>query len=256
MTNKDNRHLRQAIATSCRRRLFLIGVIFSISCLFSQKNNNRVFVDAAACQSCLFPTLHRLHHHQQQHYHHRRATAIMAVAAQQSGRRLEQLPVVSSLVGFFTLQRLQEQGMRSLKPVVVAVGILATQRLVSAALLSRAQEEEQEDATSDTMDENKENAKSKQQQKDKSKSNNNKPVVSQAMVATIGIYKNIISPLLPPACRFVPTCSQYGVQAIEEFGPSKGVVLTAWRLLRCSPVGGKGYDPPKWPPVSYTYSSY
>ena len=80
--------------------------------------------------------------------------------------------------------------------------------------------------------------------------------VSWGMVATIGIYKNYISPLLPPACRFVPTCSQYGVQAIEEFGPTKGVVLTAWRLLRCSPFGGKGYDPPKWPPVSYNYASW
>ena len=80
--------------------------------------------------------------------------------------------------------------------------------------------------------------------------------VTDAMVSAIGVYKNFISPLLPPACRFVPTCSQYGVQAIEEFGPSKGAVLTAWRILRCSPLGGKGYDPPKWPPVSYTYSSY
>ncbi|VEU42605.1 unnamed protein product [Pseudo-nitzschia multistriata] len=80
--------------------------------------------------------------------------------------------------------------------------------------------------------------------------------MTTAMIATIGVYKNFISPLLPPACRFVPTCSQYGVQAIKEFGPSKGVVLTSWRLLRCSPFGGKGYDPPKWPPVSYTYSSY
>lgn len=80
--------------------------------------------------------------------------------------------------------------------------------------------------------------------------------LSTAMVATIGVYKNFISPLLPPACRFVPTCSQYGVQAIKEFGPCKGVILTSWRILRCSPVGGKGYDPPKWPPVPYTYSSY
>jgi uncharacterized protein len=79
------------------------------------------------------------------------------------------------------------------------------------------------------------------------------PLVSAAMVATIGIYKNFISPLLPPACRFVPTCSQYGVQAIEQLGPVKGVILIAWRLLRCSPVGGSGYDPPKWPPVAYTY---
>jgi uncharacterized protein len=80
--------------------------------------------------------------------------------------------------------------------------------------------------------------------------------MSTAMIASIGFYKNVISPLLPPACRFVPTCSQYGVQAIKEFGPTKGTILIVWRLLRCSPIGGKGYDPPKWPPVSYTYSSY
>lgn len=79
---------------------------------------------------------------------------------------------------------------------------------------------------------------------------------SALMIGTIGFYKKVISPLLPPACRFVPTCSQYGVQAIEKFGPTKGCVLIAWRLLRCSPVGGKGYDPPRWPPVPFQYSSY
>uniref|UniRef100_A0A7S4IWZ1 Membrane protein insertion efficiency factor n=1 Tax=Odontella aurita TaxID=265563 RepID=A0A7S4IWZ1_9STRA len=79
---------------------------------------------------------------------------------------------------------------------------------------------------------------------------------SASMVAAIGFYKNFISPLLPPACRFVPTCSQYGVQAIKEFGPGKGSLLTTWRLMRCSPLGGKGYDPPRWPPVPYNYASY
>lgn len=80
--------------------------------------------------------------------------------------------------------------------------------------------------------------------------------VSSAMIMTIGFYKKVISPLLPPACRFVPTCSQYGIQAIKEYGSTKGLILIAWRLLRCSPIGGKGYDPPRWPPVSYTFSSY
>lgn len=80
--------------------------------------------------------------------------------------------------------------------------------------------------------------------------------VTAAMVASIGFYKKFISPLLPPACRFLPTCSQYGVQAIEQFGPTKGAILTAWRLLRCSPLGGRGYDPPKWPPVAFNYGSY
>lgn len=79
---------------------------------------------------------------------------------------------------------------------------------------------------------------------------------SASMIMAIGFYKKFISPLLPPACRFLPTCSQYGVQAIEKYGPQKGLILTAWRLARCSPFGGKGYDPPVWPPVSYTYGSY
>ncbi|KAL3787721.1 hypothetical protein HJC23_012147 [Cyclotella cryptica] len=81
-------------------------------------------------------------------------------------------------------------------------------------------------------------------------------IMSSSMIIAIGFYKKWISPLLPPACRFLPTCSQYGVQAIQEFGPTKGVILTAWRLARCSPLGGKGYDPPKWPPVAYTYGRY
>lgn len=92
-----------------------------------------------------------------------------------------------------------------------------------------------------------------QVEKEESKTNN---ATSTAMISVLGVYKNFISPFMPPACRFVPTCSQYGVQAIERFGPNKGVVLIAWRLLRCSPLGGKGYDPPQWPPVTFTYSSY
>ena len=80
--------------------------------------------------------------------------------------------------------------------------------------------------------------------------------MTAGMTGAIGFYKGWISPILPPACRFVPTCSQYGVQAIQEFGPTKGALLTAWRLMRCSPLGGKGYDPPKWPPVPYNYASY
>jgi putative membrane protein insertion efficiency factor len=76
-------------------------------------------------------------------------------------------------------------------------------------------------------------------------------VARKAMVSTIGFYKSYISPLLPPACRFTPTCSQYGIQAIEEYGAQKGVILIAWRLLRCSPIGGRGFDPPQWPPPGW-----
>ena len=50
------------------------------------------------------------------------------------------------------------------------------------------------------------------------------------------------------ACRFLPTCSQYSILSYQKFGVWKGTVLTAWRLLRCQPWGGSGYDPPEWPP--------
>eukprot|EP01082_Thalassiosira_pseudonana_P001723 g1114.t1 g1114 contig10:1416946-1417740(-) len=100
------------------------------------------------------------------------------------------------------------------------------------------------------------NVDDKIEEEDTKKNVEEKEVMSSSMINAIGFYKQWISPLLPPACRFLPTCSQYGVQAIEEFGPSKGVLLTAWRLARCSPFGGRGYDPPKWPPVAYNYGSY
>eukprot|EP01035_Chromulina_nebulosa_P016971 gene16971-22467_t len=56
---------------------------------------------------------------------------------------------------------------------------------------------------------------------------------------------------MPPNCRFLPTCSSYGIEAIDKFGPLKGFILTAWRILRCNPTGGSGYDPPVWPPPNY-----
>ncbi|KAJ1623402.1 hemolytic domain-containing protein [Pavlovales sp. CCMP2436] len=74
-----------------------------------------------------------------------------------------------------------------------------------------------------------------------------KPTVAVELFL-IGFYKDWISPLLPRACRFVPTCSSYGMQAYEQHGAAKGFVLTAWRIVRCNPFGGSGFDPPRWPP--------
>ena len=65
----------------------------------------------------------------------------------------------------------------------------------------------------------------------------------------LDFYKREISPALPKSCRFVPTCSEYARQAYKKYGTKKGFVLTAWRIMRCNPLGGKGYDPPMWPPV-------
>lgn len=59
----------------------------------------------------------------------------------------------------------------------------------------------------------------------------------------ITAYQRFISPLTPPSCRFVPTCSEYAKQALIKHGPLKGLALALWRILRCNPWGGSGYDP-------------
>lgn len=65
-----------------------------------------------------------------------------------------------------------------------------------------------------------------------------------AALKAIRFYKVAISPGLPLACRFQPTCSEYGYEAIEKHGFFKGCLLTAWRLLRCNPFNrNRGYDP-------------
>ncbi|MFN5383260.1 MAG: membrane protein insertion efficiency factor YidD [Bacteroidota bacterium] len=68
-------------------------------------------------------------------------------------------------------------------------------------------------------------------------------MVSGLLMALIRGYQYLLSPLLPNSCRFVPTCSQYGVEALKKHGPAKGFWLTAKRIFRCHPWGGSGYDP-------------
>ncbi|MBQ0120314.1 MAG: membrane protein insertion efficiency factor YidD [Bacteroidales bacterium] len=63
------------------------------------------------------------------------------------------------------------------------------------------------------------------------------------LLQPIYFYQRCISPLTPPVCRFTPTCSQYAVEAIKKHGPFKGFLLAVWRILRCNPWGGSGYDP-------------
>ncbi len=62
-------------------------------------------------------------------------------------------------------------------------------------------------------------------------------------LALIRLYKRFISPLLPPSCRFEPTCSVYTYQAIEKYGVIKGGVMGAKRIARCHPLNPGGYDP-------------
>ncbi|MEK6321418.1 MAG: membrane protein insertion efficiency factor YidD [Acidobacteriota bacterium] len=63
------------------------------------------------------------------------------------------------------------------------------------------------------------------------------------LIFFIRAYKVLISPLLPPSCRFTPTCSEYAMQAIQKYGALRGVYLGARRLLRCHPFRPGGYDP-------------
>jgi len=67
--------------------------------------------------------------------------------------------------------------------------------------------------------------------------------ISYFFIFLIRIYQYLISPLLPTSCRYTPTCSAYGVEAIKKHGPLKGGWLALKRISRCHPWGGEGYDP-------------
>jgi putative membrane protein insertion efficiency factor len=57
------------------------------------------------------------------------------------------------------------------------------------------------------------------------------------------VYSRLISPALPRRCKYEPTCSRYALDAIRTYGALRGVVLAAWRVLRCNPWSDGGYDP-------------
>ena len=63
------------------------------------------------------------------------------------------------------------------------------------------------------------------------------------MILLIRFYQQAISPYLRPSCRYIPTCSQYFIEAVKKYGSFKGSYLGIKRLLRCHPWGGHGYDP-------------
>ncbi len=63
------------------------------------------------------------------------------------------------------------------------------------------------------------------------------------LIAMLRGYKWLLSPLLPPACRYVPSCSEYAMEAIARHGAIRGGLRAAWRLLRCHPFARGGYDP-------------
>ncbi|MEJ7849721.1 MAG: membrane protein insertion efficiency factor YidD [Pyrinomonadaceae bacterium] len=61
----------------------------------------------------------------------------------------------------------------------------------------------------------------------------------------LGIYKALVSPFLPPACRFEPSCSEYAKEAVEKYGAVRGTWMGLKRILRCQPFCKGGYDPVK-----------
>jgi hypothetical protein len=69
-------------------------------------------------------------------------------------------------------------------------------------------------------------------------------IPSRLAIAAIGVYQRALSPLLGSHCRFVPSCSEYAVLAIGEWGAVRGITLAAWRILRCHPFTSGGFDLP------------
>jgi putative membrane protein insertion efficiency factor len=70
-----------------------------------------------------------------------------------------------------------------------------------------------------------------------------KKIVRRIFLIPVYFYKYCISPLFPAACRYMPTCSQYAVEAVMKYGVFRGGWLAAKRIVRCNPWGGSGYDP-------------
>lgn len=68
-------------------------------------------------------------------------------------------------------------------------------------------------------------------------------MVRRALIGLVRFYQVGISPLTPPSCRYVPTCSAYAVEALERHGALRGGWMAVRRILRCHPWGGSGYDP-------------
>jgi len=68
-------------------------------------------------------------------------------------------------------------------------------------------------------------------------------VLRTVAIAPIRAYQRVVSPLLPPRCKYEPSCSHYAAQAVGQYGILRGLILAGWRLLRCNPWSHGGYDP-------------
>lgn len=68
-------------------------------------------------------------------------------------------------------------------------------------------------------------------------------LLTMVLVGLVRGYRLLISPILPPTCRYHPSCSAYALEALQVHGALKGTALASWRLMRCNPFSGGGYDP-------------
>ena len=68
-------------------------------------------------------------------------------------------------------------------------------------------------------------------------------MIRYVLVKLIRLYQRFLSPLLGDNCRFEPTCFAYAIEAIERYGPLRGLIKSIWRILRCNPFSKGGYDP-------------
>ena len=70
-------------------------------------------------------------------------------------------------------------------------------------------------------------------------------IFTQLLIKLIKIYKYIISPLIGPSCRYLPSCSEYSIEALKTYGFIKGLLLSLKRIMSCHPWGNSGFDPVK-----------
>ena len=70
-------------------------------------------------------------------------------------------------------------------------------------------------------------------------------IFTQLLIKFIKIYKYLISPLIAPSCRYLPTCSEYSIEALKTYGFIKGLSLSLKRIMSCHPWGNSGFDPVK-----------
>ena len=109
-------------------------------------------------------------------------------------------------------------------------------------------EEEEEEEGNISSSSSSSSSDSDKSSKEENKKQEKKDILVQLSLSLIDFYRNELSPFMPKSCRFIPSCSNYAFEAYTKYGAGKGFILTAWRIARCNPFGGRGYDPPRWPP--------